>query len=58
MLFEVKVIGFVNSMAFTPDGNNLVVGVGQEHKMGRWWRIPEAKNRIVVIPLVQNKVKK
>ncbi|XP_043278785.1 U3 small nucleolar RNA-interacting protein 2 isoform X2 [Venturia canescens] len=55
MLFEVKVIGFVNAMAFTPDGENLVVGVGQEHRMGRWWRIPEAKNRIVIVPLVRNK---
>lgn len=42
-------------MSFTPDGENLVVGVGQEHRMGRWWRIPEAKNRIVIVPLVRNK---
>ncbi|KAK0168629.1 hypothetical protein PV327_002407 [Microctonus hyperodae] len=58
LLFEVNIIGFINAMAFTPDGKNLIVGVGQEHKSGRWWRIPEAKNRLVIIPLLQNNSKK
>lgn len=40
-------------MVFTPDGKNLIVGVGQEHKTGRWWRIPEAKNRVIIIPLTK-----
>jgi hypothetical protein len=31
----------------------LVAGVGQEHKWGRWWRKPEAKNSIVVIKLIR-----
>ncbi|XP_034948974.1 U3 small nucleolar RNA-interacting protein 2 [Chelonus insularis] len=53
LLFEVEIVGFVNSMAFTQDGKNLVVGIGQEHKLGRWWRIPEAKNKIIVISLLQ-----
>ncbi|XP_015609641.1 U3 small nucleolar RNA-interacting protein 2 isoform X2 [Cephus cinctus] len=57
-LFEIKLTGFINALAFTPDGHHLIVGVGQEHKLGRWWRIPEAKNSIVVIPLIQNKAKK
>lgn len=58
LLFEVNIVGFINAMAFTPDGKNLIVGVGQEHKSGRWWRIPEAKNRLVIIPLLQNNSKK
>lgn len=54
-LFEVKVVGFINALAFTPDGNYLIAGIGQEHRNGRWSRIPEARNSIVVIPLVHNK---
>lgn len=51
LLFEVQLVGFINALAFTPDGNNLVAGVGKEHKNGTWWRIPEARNAIVIIPL-------
>ncbi|XP_014214805.1 U3 small nucleolar RNA-interacting protein 2 [Copidosoma floridanum] len=54
-LFDVKVTGFVNSLVFTPDGKYLIAGIGQEHKLGRWWRVPEAKNSIAIIPLIQNK---
>ncbi|XP_058790243.1 U3 small nucleolar RNA-interacting protein 2 isoform X2 [Phymastichus coffea] len=53
-LFEIKIIGFINSLAFTSDGNFLIAGVGQEHRLGRWWRIPEAKNSVVIIPLIQS----
>lgn len=56
-LLEIKITGFVNSLAFTPDGKNLVAGVGQEHRLGRWWRVPEAKNSIVVIPLIRKSEK-
>lgn len=56
-LFEINIDGFINSMVFTPDGKNLIVGVGQEHKCGRWWRIKETKNKIVVIPLIQTSLK-
>lgn len=54
-LFEVKLTGFINALVFTPDGSTLIAGVGQEHRLGRWWRIAEAKNSIVIIPLVQKK---
>jgi ribosomal RNA-processing protein 9 len=40
-------------MAFTSDGDYLIVGVGQEHRLGRWWKIREAKNGILVIPLTK-----
>ncbi|EFN76397.1 U3 small nucleolar RNA-interacting protein 2, partial [Harpegnathos saltator] len=53
-LFEVNVAGFINALAFTPDGNYLIAGVGQEHKNGRWWQIANAKNYIAVIPLIHN----
>ncbi|XP_031831531.1 U3 small nuclear riboprotein factor 55K [Nomia melanderi] len=57
LLFEVQLTGFINALCFTPDGTELVAAVGQEHRLGRWWRIPEAKNSIVIIPLVQTKNK-
>lgn len=36
LLFEVDIIGFINSMVFTPDGLNLIVGVGKEPRLARW----------------------
>jgi ribosomal RNA-processing protein 9 len=49
-VFKLPVKGFVNSLLFTNDGTRLVVGVGQEHRLGRWWTIKEATNSILVIP--------
>merc|ERR1712142_1207762 len=49
--FTVQVQGFVNSLKFSEDGSILVAGVGQEHRLGRWWRIAEAKNSICVLSL-------
>lgn len=48
--FEIPVTGFVNSLTFTNDGNSLIAGIGQEHRLGRWWRLKEGKNVILVIP--------
>uniref|UniRef100_A0A8C3AD32 U3 small nucleolar RNA-interacting protein 2 n=1 Tax=Cyclopterus lumpus TaxID=8103 RepID=A0A8C3AD32_CYCLU len=50
-LFSVPVTGFVNSLKFSSSGQFLVAGVGQEHRLGRWWRLKEAKNAIYIIPL-------
>ncbi|XP_056590941.1 U3 small nucleolar RNA-interacting protein 2 [Triplophysa dalaica] len=50
-LFSVPVTGFVNSLKFSSSGKFLVAGVGQEHRLGRWWRIKEAKNGLYIIPL-------
>ena len=43
--------GFVNALKFSQDGRYLIAGIGQEHRLGRWWRLKEAKNSICVIPL-------
>ena len=43
--------GFVNAMCFHPNGRALIIGIGQEHRLGRWWRFKEARNGILVIPL-------
>lgn len=50
-LFSVPVAGFINALEFSTSGKFLVAGVGQEHRMGRWWRLKEAKNGIYIIPL-------
>ncbi|KAJ3602049.1 hypothetical protein NHX12_029809 [Muraenolepis orangiensis] len=50
-LFSVPVTGFINSLQFSASGKFLVAGVGQEHRLGRWWRLNEAKNGIYIIPL-------
>lgn len=43
--------GFVNSLEFGPDGKSLCVGVGQEHKLGRWSVNKKARNSVVVLKL-------
>ncbi|KAJ9601402.1 hypothetical protein L9F63_000426 [Diploptera punctata] len=50
-VLTVPAVGFINAMIFTSDGNFLIVGTGQEHRLGRWWKIKEAKNGMLIIPL-------
>ncbi|KFB51297.1 AGAP005320-PA-like protein [Anopheles sinensis] len=50
-LLTIPVVGFINAIEFTSDGRFLIVAVGQEHRLGRWWTLRNAKNRILVIPL-------
>ncbi|XP_065498356.1 U3 small nucleolar RNA-interacting protein 2 isoform X2 [Caloenas nicobarica] len=52
-LWDIPLVGFVNSLKFSAAGDFLVAGLGQEHRLGRWWRIKEAKNSICIIPLKQ-----
>ncbi|RMB99977.1 hypothetical protein DUI87_23386 [Hirundo rustica rustica] len=52
-LLDIPLVGFVNSLKFSAAGDFLVAGIGQEHRLGRWWRIKEAKNSICIIPLKQ-----
>ncbi|EAT35582.1 AAEL012260-PA [Aedes aegypti] len=51
-LMEIPVEGFVNALTFSSDGKQLIVCVGQEHRLGRWWTLKQAKNRTMVIPLI------
>ncbi|KAL3833707.1 hypothetical protein ACJIZ3_008443 [Penstemon smallii] len=50
-LFELSLVGFVNSLAIAKSGKFLVAGVGQEPRLGRWGRIPEARNGVALYPL-------
>ncbi|CAD5208996.1 unnamed protein product [Bursaphelenchus okinawaensis] len=43
--------GFLNEMKFSEDGKTLAVAVGQEHKNGRWFKVFEARNSIVLLRL-------
>eukprot|EP00112_Aurelia_sp_Birch-Aquarium-sp1_P016129 Seg363.12 transcript_id=Seg363.12/GoldUCD/mRNA.D3Y31 product="U3 small nucleolar RNA-interacting protein 2" protein_id=Seg363.12/GoldUCD/D3Y31 len=52
-LFTIPVDGFVNSLAFSNSGDCIIAGIGQEHRLGRWWRFKNAKNSIQVIPLLK-----
>ncbi|XP_059800529.1 U3 small nucleolar RNA-interacting protein 2 [Hypanus sabinus] len=56
-LFDIPVVGFVNCLKFSSCGHFLVAGVGQEHRLGRWWRLKEAKNGIYIIPLKRTQTK-
>ncbi|KAI8504098.1 pre-rRNA processing protein [Branchiostoma belcheri] len=44
-------VGFVNGLKFSSDGSLLVAAVGQEHRLGRWWRLKPARNSLVIIRL-------
>lgn len=48
-MFSVVANGFVNGIQFTADGRNLFAVLGQEHKNGRWWRLPACKNGVLVV---------
>ncbi|KAJ7954400.1 U3 snoRNP-associated protein-like [Quillaja saponaria] len=47
-LYDVPLVGFVNSLAFAKSGEFLVAGVGQEPRLGRWGCTPRARNGIAV----------
>lgn len=36
--------GFINDLRFTSDGSKILAACGQEHRLGRWWRLGETKN--------------
>ncbi|KAL0290327.1 UNVERIFIED_CONTAM: U3 snoRNP-associated protein-like [Sesamum calycinum] len=50
-LFELSLVGFVNSLAFAKSGKFLIAGVGQEPRLGRWGRVAAAKNGVALHPL-------
>ncbi|KAE8611959.1 hypothetical protein XENTR_v10012649 [Xenopus tropicalis] len=50
-LWTIPLVGFINSLQFSSSANFLVAGVGQEHRLGRWWRKKEARNGLYIIPI-------
>lgn len=49
--FAVPVTGWVNGLAIGREGRFAVAAVGQEHRLGRWSRIPEARCGVHVLDL-------
>ena len=50
-LEKIPVHGHINSLAMGPAGKFCVAAVGQEPRLGRWDRVPRAKNRFAIIQL-------
>ncbi|KAL7538802.1 hypothetical protein ACHAXR_008795 [Thalassiosira sp. AJA248-18] len=50
-LDSVPIHGHINSIAVGPGGKFCVAAVGQEPRLGRWDRVPRAKNRFAIIQL-------
>ncbi|XP_057754064.1 U3 snoRNP-associated protein-like EMB2271 [Arachis stenosperma] len=48
---NVPLVGFVNSLTIAKSAKFLIAGVGQEPRLGRWGRIPEARNGVSILPL-------
>ncbi|KAL9180253.1 hypothetical protein ACHAXT_008223 [Thalassiosira profunda] len=50
-LDAVPIHGHINSVAVGPGGRVCVAAVGQEPRLGRWDRVPRAKNRFAIVRL-------
>ena len=50
-LNRIPLSGFVNGIAVGPKARFCVVASGQEPRLGRWDRIPRAKNRFGIVRL-------
>uniref|UniRef100_A0A336LQL7 CSON000478 protein n=1 Tax=Culicoides sonorensis TaxID=179676 RepID=A0A336LQL7_CULSO len=53
-MFKIPIQGFINDLRFIHNGNKIVACVGQEHWLGRWWTQKDAKNCLLIIPLVKS----
>eukprot|EP00163_Fabomonas_tropica_P021592 TRINITY_DN3770_c0_g1_i1.p1 TRINITY_DN3770_c0_g1~~TRINITY_DN3770_c0_g1_i1.p1 ORF type:complete len:244 (+),score=39.02 TRINITY_DN3770_c0_g1_i1:1159-1890(+) len=50
-LVDLPIKGYVNGLVWSKDARFLIAGVGQEHRLGRWERIKEARNSLAIIPV-------
>ncbi|XP_014676960.1 PREDICTED: U3 small nucleolar RNA-interacting protein 2-like, partial [Priapulus caudatus] len=57
LLHKIPVVGFVNALRFASSGDFIVAGVGQEHRLGRWWRRRDARNSVCIVPLKRTSTK-
>uniref|UniRef100_A0A7N0SVQ8 Uncharacterized protein n=1 Tax=Kalanchoe fedtschenkoi TaxID=63787 RepID=A0A7N0SVQ8_KALFE len=48
LLYDLPLVGFVNSLAFAKSGKFLLAGVGQEPRLGRWGLVPAAQNGVSI----------
>lgn len=47
-LYDLPLVGFVNSLAFAKSGEFLVAAVGQEPRLGRWGHVQAASNGVAI----------
>ncbi|KAL5217026.1 hypothetical protein ABZP36_017710 [Zizania latifolia] len=50
-LFDLRLDGFVNSLAIASSGRFIVAGVGQEPRLGRWGHVRSAQNGVAIHPI-------
>uniref|UniRef100_A0A7S3V791 Anaphase-promoting complex subunit 4 WD40 domain-containing protein n=1 Tax=Chaetoceros debilis TaxID=122233 RepID=A0A7S3V791_9STRA len=48
---KIPLIGYINDIAIGPKARFCVAAVGQEPRLGRWDRVPGAKNRVAIVQL-------
>jgi len=48
---QIPVEGWINSLMFTDSGSKIIIGVGKDHRLGRWEVIDQAVNSTVIIDL-------
>lgn len=53
LLQSMECPGFINGLRFTSDCSKLVVACGQEHKLGRWWKVKDSKNCLRVFDILE-----
>eukprot|EP00912_Choanoflagellata_sp_UC4_P002389 UC4_evm3s1505 len=51
IIFNIDIPGIINDMLFSPDGSRMVLAVGQEPRLGRWFKHPIGKNALFVVKL-------
>lgn len=50
-LNRIPLSGYVNGIAVGPKARFCVAACGQEPKLGRWNRVPKAKNRLAIVQM-------
>jgi len=48
---DIPMVGWVNSLKFSKEANILAVGIGRDHRLGRWSTNKKAKNGICLVPI-------
>ena len=48
---KIPLIGYINDIAIGPKARFCFAAVGQEPRLGRWDRVPGAKNRVAIVQL-------
>ena len=47
----------MNDIQFSSGGKFLAAAVGQEHRLGRWWTLKDAKNCLAIVNLPRTDLK-